>query len=269
MVARSMAPCRRTSSVRCSRISSHVRWTTRPIPVSPTNMWCASSVSMNRQVRESGSKPLSARLAQLVLAVAVGEVREHEEREPVGRPLVERAEDARLVAIPRSPLEQRLGLLPAVAAEVGVEEVDHRPEVPALLHVHLEQVAEVVERRARPAQLTLLLHRCGLGVSLRDDQPPERAPVLPRHVLPRRLAAVGAEADRPARARARPGRSPSGSRASARSRSAPTPARPRWSPCGGRRPAPGSPRDPCRSTTGGTAAATPPGRAGGAGSRGG
>ena len=30
-------------------------------------MWCASSVSMKRQVRDSGSKPLSARLASWYL----------------------------------------------------------------------------------------------------------------------------------------------------------------------------------------------------------
>ncbi len=32
----------------------------RLMPLSPTNMWCASSVSMKRQVRDSGSKPDSA-----------------------------------------------------------------------------------------------------------------------------------------------------------------------------------------------------------------
>ena len=31
----------------------------RAMPVSPTNMWCASSVSMNRVVRDSGSSELS------------------------------------------------------------------------------------------------------------------------------------------------------------------------------------------------------------------
>ena len=36
-------------------------------PASPTNMWWASSVSMKRQVRDSGSKPLSARLASWYL----------------------------------------------------------------------------------------------------------------------------------------------------------------------------------------------------------
>ena len=55
---------------------------------------------------------------QLELAVAIGEVREHEERQPVGRRLVERAEDARVVGVARAALEQRLGLLAAVAAEV-------------------------------------------------------------------------------------------------------------------------------------------------------
>ena len=40
-----------------SFIASQVRCTTRLMPVSPTNMWCASSVSMKRQVRDSGSKP--------------------------------------------------------------------------------------------------------------------------------------------------------------------------------------------------------------------
>src|SRR3990172_6900150 len=82
---------------------------------------------------------------QLVLAVAVREVREHVERKPVGRRLVERAEDPRLVAVARAALEQRFGFLPAVAPEVGVEQVHHRPEVPAFLHVDLEEVAQVVE----------------------------------------------------------------------------------------------------------------------------
>ncbi len=60
MVARSMAPSARTSSVLCSFISSQVRWMMRLTPISPTNMWCASSVSMKRQERDSGSKPDSA-----------------------------------------------------------------------------------------------------------------------------------------------------------------------------------------------------------------
>ncbi len=35
--------------------------------VSPTNIWCASSVSMKQQVRESGSKPDCARLSSCIL----------------------------------------------------------------------------------------------------------------------------------------------------------------------------------------------------------
>src|SRR5262245_18412922 len=82
---------------------------------------------------------------ELILAVAVGEEAEHEVGEPVRRLLVEGAEDARLVAVSRAALEQRLRFLTPVAAKVGVEEVDHGPEVPSLLHVDLEQVTKVIE----------------------------------------------------------------------------------------------------------------------------
>src|SRR5215470_7085221 len=136
---------------------------------------------------------------KLVLAVAIGEVREHQVREPVGRLLVEGAQDARLVAIARAPLQERLGLLAAVAAEVGVEQIDHRPEVAALLDVDLEQVAQVVERRAGPAQMALLLDRRGLRIALGHDQAAEHATILSRHVLPRGRAQMIAEADRAAR----------------------------------------------------------------------
>src|SRR5215472_11385635 len=63
MVGRSITPSARTlatsvgSVMPASLIASQVRCTTRVMPVSPTNMWCASSVSMKRQVRDSGSKP--------------------------------------------------------------------------------------------------------------------------------------------------------------------------------------------------------------------
>src|SRR5262245_11232447 len=82
---------------------------------------------------------------ELILAVAVGEEAEHEVGEPVRRLLVEGAEDARLVAVSRAALEQRLRFLTPVAAKVGVAEVDHGPEVPSLLHVDLEQVTKVIE----------------------------------------------------------------------------------------------------------------------------
>src|SRR5260221_7625934 len=64
-VGRSIAPCERMrtgSSVASSFITSSVRFTTRLRPVSPTNMWCASSVSMKRHVLDSWSKALSAKL---------------------------------------------------------------------------------------------------------------------------------------------------------------------------------------------------------------
>lgn len=58
-----MTPAARTaagSSVFNWFITSQVRWITREMPDSPTNMWCASSVSMNLVVRASGSKLDSA-----------------------------------------------------------------------------------------------------------------------------------------------------------------------------------------------------------------
>ena len=82
--------------------------------------------------------------AQLVLAVAVGEVGEHEERQPIGRRLVKRAEDARIVGIAGAALEQRLRFLAAVAAEVGLQQIHHRPEVATFLDVDLEQVPQIV-----------------------------------------------------------------------------------------------------------------------------
>ena len=135
--------------------------------------------------------------AQLVLPVAVGEVGEHEERQPVGRLLVERAEDARGVEVAGVALQQRLGLLAPGAPEVGVQQVDHRPEVPALFDVHLEQVAQVVERRRGLAEAALLLDRRGLGVALDDDQALQVGAVLAGHLLPDGLALLLAERDAP------------------------------------------------------------------------
>lgn|GEM_PF-5564461 len=63
MVGRSITPASRSffgSSVFRSFITWQVRWTTRDTPLSPTNMWCASSVSMNFVVRASGLNALSA-----------------------------------------------------------------------------------------------------------------------------------------------------------------------------------------------------------------
>ena len=84
-----------------------------------------------------------------------------------------------------------------VAAEVGVQQVDHRPEVTALLDVDLEQVAQVVEARRGLAEAALLLDRRGLGVALDDDQALQVGAVLAGHLLPDRLALVLAERDAP------------------------------------------------------------------------
>ena len=97
-----------------------------------------------RRPRERIEARLGER-AQLVFAVAIGEIREHEEREPIGGLLVERAQDPRVVGIARASREQRFGLLAAVAAEIRMQQIHHRPQVSAFFHVHLKQVAQIVE----------------------------------------------------------------------------------------------------------------------------
>jgi len=74
----------------------------------------ASSVSMKRQVRDSGSKPTAQRV-QLHLAVAVGEVGEHEER--TASPASLRWKAPACVGYPHRPSgrQQIIGLLAAVA----------------------------------------------------------------------------------------------------------------------------------------------------------
>ncbi len=88
-------------------------------------------------------------------------------------------------------LQQGLRLLAAVAAEIGVQQVDHRPQMAAFLDIDLEEVAQVVERGRALAEQALLLDRCGLGVALRHDQAAERRAQFARHILPGRLALVG------------------------------------------------------------------------------
>src|SRR5262249_12585465 len=134
---------------------------------------------------------------QLRLAVAIGEHREHEEVEPVVDWLVEGFEDARLVTVAALTLEQLLGLVSAVAAEVRGQEVDHRPEVAAFLDVDLKEIAKIVKARTALAEPSLLLDARGLGVALRDDQPAELIAEFAGHFLPDRLAEEVAEADAP------------------------------------------------------------------------
>jgi len=130
---------------------------------------------------------------ELEFAVAVGEEREHEEGQPVGAWLVEGTEHAWLVWIAAPALKEGLGFLAPVAAEIGVQEVHHRPEVAPLLDVHLEEISHVVEARAGVSEQPLLLDARWLGVALRDDEAPQRVSVLARHVLPYRLPTIVAE----------------------------------------------------------------------------
>ena len=130
---------------------------------------------------------------ELHLAVAVGEEREHVKGEPVRRRLVEGAEHARLVGVAGAPLQQLLGLLAAVAAEIFLQDIDHGPEMPAFLDIDLEHVAQVVERRRGLAEMALLLDRGGLGVALDDDQPAQHGAVFAGHLLPGGLAEMLAE----------------------------------------------------------------------------
>src|SRR6266540_60631 len=135
--------------------------------------------------------------AELVLAVPVGEVGEHEERQPVRSLLVERAQDARRLSAAAVAVQQFLGLLAPVPAEVGVQQVHHRPQMPALLHVDLEEVAQVIQAGCDGAQIPLLFHRRGFGVALDDDQALQVRPVLPRYLLPHRFVLVMSEGDAP------------------------------------------------------------------------
>ena len=130
---------------------------------------------------------------QLHLAVAVGEVGEHEERQPVRRRLVEGPQHARAVGIAGAAAQQLVGLLAAVATEIFLQQVDHRPEMAAFLDIDLEQVAQVVERGRGLAEMALLFDRSGLGVALDHDQAAQHGAMFARHFLPGRLAIMLAE----------------------------------------------------------------------------
>ena len=147
-----------------------------------------------RGARERIERALGQR-EQLRLAVPVREHREGEEVEPGVDGLVEGLEHARRVGVAAAALEQRLGLLAAVAAEVGVQQVDHRPQVTAFFDVHLEQVPQVVQARAVRAELALLLDAGGLGVALDHDEAAKLVAELAWHLLPDGLALEVAEAD--------------------------------------------------------------------------
>ena len=133
---------------------------------------------------------------QLHLAVAVGEIGEHEEGQPVRRRLVEGAEHARAILVAGAAAQQLVGFLAAVAAEIFLQEIDHRPEMAAFLDIDLEQIAQIVERGRGLAEMALLLDGGGLGVALDHDQAAQHGAVFAGHFLPGRLAIMLAEGNR-------------------------------------------------------------------------
>ena len=181
------------SSMPAAFIASQVRWMVRPTPVSPTNMWCASSVSMKRQVRDSGSKPDCARLSSCILpSRSVKNVNMWNDSQS-GVASLKAPSMRGLSASPERRCNSSRRLLAAVAAEIFLQDVDHRPQVTAFLDVDLKDVAHVVERRRGLAEMALLLDRGRLGVALDDDEAAQHGAIFARHILPDRLAVVAAE----------------------------------------------------------------------------
>src|SRR6185436_18231708 len=103
----------------------------------------------------------------------------------------------------------RFRLLAAVAAEIAVQQVHHRPEMAPFFHVHLIDVAQVVQRRAGHAEHALLFDGGRFGVTLCDDDAAERRSILARYVLPGRTSLVRSEVDLASRDRWREEDAPS------------------------------------------------------------
>ena len=78
---------------------------------------------------------------QLILAVAVLEIGEHEEGEPIVGALVEGLQDARLVGVAGMTFQHHIRFLAPIAAEIGLQKIDHRPQVTAFLDIDLKQIA--------------------------------------------------------------------------------------------------------------------------------
>ncbi len=65
----------------------------------------------------------------------------------------------------------------------------------ALFDVDLKKVSQIVKRRAGLAEFALLFNGSRLGVSLRDDNAPQRVAEFTRHFLVRGLAVVVTKAN--------------------------------------------------------------------------
>ena len=171
IISSGIAPWARARPLRVnSFMTSHVRWMTRAdARLADEQVVGLLGQHEAARARASGSKPDSASASSWNLpSRSVNIVKQKNDSQSSVFSL-NVLEDARVVRVAGAALEERLGLLAAVAAEVLVEQVDHRPEVAALLDVDLEQAAQVVERRRGLPEQALLLDRGRLGVRLRDD----------------------------------------------------------------------------------------------------
>jgi hypothetical protein len=107
------------------------------------------------------------------------------------------AQHARRIDMAGTAAQQLLRLLAPVGTEMLLQQIDHRPQMPPFLHVHLEQVAQVIEAGRGGAEMALLFDTRRLGVALDHQQPAQHGAVFARHLLPDLLAPVMAEADGP------------------------------------------------------------------------
>ena len=83
----------------------------------------------------------------------------------------------------RCDVRASIGFVATVATEVTVQQIDHGPKVPAFLDVHLKEVAKIVKRRTRLAELSLLFDGSGFSVALRDDDPSQSIAKLAGYFL--------------------------------------------------------------------------------------
>ena len=132
---------------------------------------------------------------QLKLAIAIREIRKHEEAEPIANRLVKRRKNARFICIARMPLKQFFRLFAPISPEIRMQEINHRPKMPPLFHIHLEYISQIVERRRSMPKQSLLLDRRRLRVALRDDESPKRRAMLARNLLPNFFAVVVPKSD--------------------------------------------------------------------------
>ena len=75
--------------------------------------------------------------------------------------MIESLENAGLVRISAAAFKQSIGFVAAIPTKKAMQQIDHGPKVTAFFDVDLEEVAQVVERRAGPAKVALLRRGSG------------------------------------------------------------------------------------------------------------